>query len=152
MTKAIAACLLGLVAAASPAVAEHPLSPGFWSYPTEPGKPADEIAASCRTGFTLMIDGTHRMSFLLEDGRFYNDFIESCTFDAPSGKEVCTGKGWDGKAFVETVLEGVYSRDEAGVLKMVSTVEGAEDHVTFPTQCPPGSVIDALGSALSPER
>ncbi|MBX3530559.1 MAG: hypothetical protein KF849_08120 [Rhizobiaceae bacterium] len=146
----IAAGLLAIVAAL-PARAEEPLGLGYWAFPHEAGKTPAEIDASCRTGFSINLGGGHWMSFLLENGRWINDGIDACTYDAAASTHTCSLRYWQNGAWGDYEATTVYSTDASGVIKAEATLAG-QTNVSYPTPCPIEAIRDVLAEGLSPLR
>jgi hypothetical protein len=138
-----------LAAAASPASAESPLTPGFWSFTYEPGASASVLDDYCSNGFFLVLDANHRMSFYVDGDRLINDGSDTCTFDAASNTETCQTSLWNGSEFKPSTSSTVYSMSE-GALKAVTQVAGEPPVETFPLQCRAEIVRDVLAKALPP--
>jgi hypothetical protein len=151
----LVAAMLALLPAgivAKPAWSEEPLVPGYWSFPQQTGKTAEEIDASCRTGFSINFGGGHWRSFLLLPGdRWINDGKDFCTYDEATRTDTCTTMLWQNEAFAEVPTTTVYSTEPDGAIKASTTIVG-QTVVSYPVPCPGEAIRDVLSEALSPSR
>jgi hypothetical protein len=139
-----------------------PIAPGFWAFPHQAG---DDLASSCRTGFTLRLGDGRALSFLIEaqrsgrgageGARLVVDSVERCEFDAARQAELCTGRLREGRTSAEYSSETRFQRDGERRLMALTTVRERRpgrrrvtEVVSYPAPCPDEAVQDVLTRGL----
>ena len=152
------ALVLAMVHPAAAEDAPFP-APGFWAYPAEPGLSQEALAASCRTGFSVIFADGHVISILTrawfaQQGEQREAMIDAeaqCEADPTTARQFCEVTVYDpGGGMVSTTTDTLFERGDGGGLRATTLVaESSAQSISYPQPCPDVAVRDVFLELLA---
>jgi hypothetical protein len=154
--------LLGTPTLASAQLKESPVTPGFWSFPSQKTKTTKDVIASCRGHFEIRFADGHFIGLRMrrsEQGLVQREVedIGSCVFNREKQIDQCSVRTThsDGSILAGT-LKSRYSLDADHALTMSVTPEMITDspssnapYQVFPIRCPDDAMWNILNESGS---
>jgi hypothetical protein len=149
---------------ASAQLKESPITPGFWSFPSQKTKTTKDVIAACRDHFEIRFADGHFIGLRMRrsEQRIVQRQIEdvgSCVFNRETQTDQCSVRTThsDGSILAGT-LKSRYSLDADHALTMSVTPEMITDspssnapYQAFPVRCPDDAIWSILNES-SPLR
>lgn len=134
----------------APVLAET--GPGFWSYPSTPNLGAEDLAALCETGFSLIYADGHRQSFLRVDTdagpRLILDSEVECRTDGD--QTACAGWVSDGMTQSDSTTVTRFDHPDGTLRAITDVMDGSAPVTSYPQLCPDSAVRAAFALGATP--
>ena len=153
--------LLGPPTLAHAQLNESPITPGFWSFPSQKTKTAKDAIATCRDHFEIRFAGGHFIGLQLQRTersgvQRHVAKVGRCAFSGETQIETCSVRmtNYDGSVLTGT-LRNKYSLDGNSLMMKVTpemiTDSASENspYEAYPVRCPDDAVWSILNESIT---